>query len=160
MKKIILWTFVFIFMNTFQGHAVVKPIESRSVSSVSQIKHPYRKALVQNALQYIGTPYKWGGTTSNGFDCSGFVQYVYEAAGLDLPRTAKEQSAYVKRSGKLAPGDLLAFISHGRSGHHVGIYIGNGWFIHSPRTGKNIEKARLDSQYFRNRFIGAYSPWK
>ncbi|MBO1263591.1 C40 family peptidase [Proteiniclasticum sp. SCR006] len=96
-------------------------------------------AIVNKAYQYLGVPYVWGGTSPSGFDCSGFIQYVYRSQGISLPRVSRAQAAsgsYVSISNA-QPGDILYF---GQSSvTHVGIYIGNNKMIHAPRPGKTVE---------------------
>lgn len=110
------------------GSSNVPPATSYNSSLGSQI--------VAYAKNFIGVPYVWGGTTPNGFDCSGYVQYVYRQFGISLPRTTYSQVAMgrsVSRS-ELQPGDLVFF----RSAGHVGIYVGNEMYIHAPQTGRTI----------------------
>ena len=99
-------------------------------------------------MKYMGIPYVSGGSTPAGFDCSGFTQYVFRQYGISIPRTSGGQGgagSQVSR-GDLKPGDLVIF-----SGH-VGIYVGNGSFIHSPSTGKSIQISSL-SGYWSSKFI-------
>lgn len=96
------------------------------------------------AARYVGTPYRYGGTTPNGFDCSGFTQYVYRQLGTSIPRTADQQlksTRHVTRSQAQA-GDLVFFVSGSRA-YHVGIYAGGGKIYDSPRTGKTISKRAI-----------------
>ncbi len=95
---------------------------------------------VRIAKNYIGVRYVYGGTTPNGFDCSGFVQYVYRKMGISINRVAADQAkngVYVARED-LMPGDLVFFKKAGREIHHVGMYVGNGQYIHAPYTGRTI----------------------
>lgn len=97
--------------------------------------------IVDIAKKYIGVPYVWGGTTPKGFDCSGLVQYVFREAGISLPRTSAEQSKvgeYIER-GDLRPGDLVCFPGH------IGIYIGEGQFLHAPDVGQKVRINSLDA---------------
>lgn len=112
--------------------------------------------LIEQAKQVIGTPYVPGGTSPDGFDCSGFVQWAYGNVGVHLPRTAREQSATGRaiRSESMKAGDIVAF-NHPRRGYHTGIYLGNGMFIHSPGRGKSVSIAPLSDPYFKSTFIGA-----
>ncbi len=97
--------------------------------------------LVNSAEKWIGTPYQYGGTGSNGIDCSAFVQNVFSSIGVELPRTAQQQYNYLQRisENELQPGDLVFF---GRNGTitHVGIYIGNGYMIHSSSSSGVIKQ--------------------
>lgn len=111
--------------------------------------------IVEIAKQYLGTPYRFGGTTPSGFDCSGFVKYVYSRAGIELPRDAREQYRRLSPLETPRPGDLVFFKINGTSISHVGIYTGNFRFIHSPRTGKTVEFADIRIDYWKQRFAGA-----
>jgi cell wall-associated NlpC family hydrolase len=96
-------------------------------------------AAIEVGSRYIGTPYRYGGTSPDGFDCSGFVQYVYDKLGVALPRTAEEQaSAGTRVSAREArPGDIVSFTGAGGV-YHNGIYAGDGKMLDAPRTGKAI----------------------
>jgi cell wall-associated NlpC family hydrolase len=110
------------------------------------------------AFALVGTPYVYGGNSlATGFDCSGFTQFVFrDAVGLDLPRTAQQQfdhAAKISSRAALRLGDLVFFAQAGRV-FHVGIYVGEGQFVHAPRTGKSIELSRLDSRYWSQLWSG------
>jgi len=109
------------------------------------------------ARHLIGAPYQFGGADSQGFDCSGLAVFAYERVGLEIPRTAADQGRAAKpiERGKLAPGDLLFFRMGSRHVNHVGIYLGDGAFVHAPRRGATVSSASLDEPYFRKRFAGA-----
>lgn len=117
-------------------------------------------SLVEYAKKFLGTPYVWGGTTPDGFDCSGFVQYVYKHFGYNIPRTTKEQIkvGYDAPVDQLQPGDLLFFDTQGSGTptdvSHVGMYIGDGMFIHAPRTGDVVKIVKFEG-YYKQRFIKA-----
>ncbi|MDO5625941.1 MAG: C40 family peptidase [Pseudomonadota bacterium] len=115
--------------------------------------------LVKTAMGSIGVPYRLGGTSAEtGFDCSGFVRAMFEqAAGMMLPRTAAEQAAATTRITKadLKPGDLVFFNTMRRPNSHVGIYVGEGRFIHSPRTGAHVRVESMNINYWQSRFNGA-----
>lgn len=116
-------------------------------------------ALVDKAFELLGVPYRRGGTNEQtGFDCSGLVRSIYEqAAGLLLPRSAAQQAAATERIEKkdLKPGDLVFFNTMRRAFSHVGIYIGNGKFIHAPRPGEDVRVEDLGLAYWAKRFDGA-----
>ena len=104
------------------------------------------------AMQYLGTPYVWGGSSPGGFDCSGFVMYVYAQVGVSLPHSSYAQYGYgspVSRSD-LQPGDLVFFDGLG----HVGIYVGGGSFIHAPHTGDVVKISSL-SGWYASTYVGA-----
>lgn len=101
--------------------------------------------VVAYAYNFLGTPYLWGGTSPSGFDCSGFTQYVYAHFGVGLGRTTYEQindGSPVSRD-QLQPGDLVLFGSSSNP-HHMGIYVGNGMYIHAPRTGDVVKVSPVD----------------
>ena len=115
--------------------------------------------LVIQAMGLLGVPYKKGGTSEEkGFDCSGFVRYMYEkSVGLVLPRRAEEQAKVtedISRS-ELKPGDLVFFNTLKRTFSHVGIYVGDGKFIHAPRPGKAVRVDDMREAYWQQRFNGA-----
>lgn len=108
------------------------------------------------ANQYLGIPYVWGGTTTLGFDCSGFTQRVFADLGYQLKRTAKEQYTQGKSVSKsqLQVGDLVFFNTSGRSVSHVGIYIGSNKFINAA-TSSGVTVSSLNNTYWKNRYVGA-----
>lgn len=112
-----------------------------------------RSIVVNTALQQIGRPYHYGGSNpASGFDCSGLVYYSYQAAGIEVPRTSGLQLRESRRvSGLwLQPGDLLFYKIRNKPSH-VGIYIGNGKFVHAPSSGKKVEIGHMESDYWRKR---------
>ena len=115
--------------------------------------------LLANALSAIGVPYRRGGNSAEtGFDCSGFVRTTFEQAlGLMLPRRSQEQAAATEKIDKkeLQPGDLVFFNTLRRAYSHVGIYLGEGKFIHAPRTGARVRVESMDVSYWQKRFNGA-----
>ncbi len=118
------------------------------------IPAPQYGSVVSIALQYLGTPYVWGGSSpATGFDCSGFVAYVFAQVGISLPHHAASQYGYgiaVPRE-QLAPGDLVFFDGLG----HVGIYIGNGQFVHAPHTGDVVKISSLYDSWYAATYVGA-----
>jgi hypothetical protein len=115
--------------------------------------------LVVTAMGFLGVPYRRGGNNyETGFDCSGFVRAIYEqAAGLVLPRKAEQQAAATEKIDKsqLQPGDLVFFNTMRRAFSHVGIYIGDGKFIHSPKPGAQVRVEDMGLSYWSRRFDGA-----
>lgn len=114
------------------------------------------KRAAELAQQQTGVPYQYGGRTPQGFDCSGLVYYVYGKLGVSLPRTAAAQYDRTQRIalGDLKPGDLVFFLD----ANHVGIYVGDGWFIHAPETGKPVSGAWLNTGYWHDNYFGAGRP--
>ena len=117
--------------------------------------------MVLTAMNFLGVPYRRGGSSAdNGFDCSGFTRHVFEmSVGLVLPRRVDEQATApglikVKRE-ELKPGDLVFFNTLKRTFSHVGIYVGDGKFIHSPRTGGEVRVEDMRFVYWAKRFTGA-----
>ena len=115
--------------------------------------------LVVTAMGFLGVPYRRGGNSAEtGFDCSGFVRSMFEQTrGLLLPRRAVEQAAHTTRIDKkdLQPGDLVFFNTMRRAFSHVGIYVGDGKFIHSPRSGSEVRVEDMHQSYWQRRFDGA-----
>ena len=115
---------------------------------------PVRAQVVFTALQMVGVPYRWGGQGPEGFDCSGLVLYSYNNAGLTMPRTSREQfraTAPVRRD-QITPGDLV-FFNTSEDASHVGIYVGEGRFVHAPASNRSVRLERLDNSYYRQRFL-------
>jgi cell wall-associated NlpC family hydrolase len=115
--------------------------------------------LIINAMAFLGVPYRSGGNTfETGFDCSGFVRAIYQqTAGHILPRRAEQQAAATQTIEKteLKPGDLVFFNTMRRAFSHVGIYVGNGKFIHSPKPGAEVRVEDMGISYWSKRFDGA-----
>lgn len=136
--------------------------EKRLFATLEQVGHSVSdraSELVVTAMGFLGVPYRRGGNTAEtGFDCSGFVRAMYEqTVGLLLPRRADEQAAATETIEKkdLQPGDLVFFNTLKRAFSHVGIYVGEGKFIHSPKPGAEVRVERMDQSYWQRRFDGA-----
>lgn len=118
-----------------------------------------RDRVVEVARSMLGTPYRYGGESPHqGFDCSGLVQYTYQQAGMDVPRTTGQQYRRIQPipSRFLRPGDLVFFSTRfNRFVSHVGIYLGNKRFIHAPSSGKEVSIASLEDPYWRRHFAAA-----
>jgi len=129
------------------------------LSEVSNRVEATASQLVVGALGFLGVPYRRGGNTAEtGFDCSGFVRALYQqTAGLLLPRKASDQAAATETIDKteLKPGDLVFFNTMRRAFSHVGIYVGNGKFIHSPKPGAEVRVDDMGASYWLKRFDGA-----
>jgi len=117
-----------------------------------------RGELVKTAKRFLGIPYRWGGTTvENGFDCSGLTMVCYRLNGLNLPRVSRNQFQAGKwvPKAQLRPGDLVFFATKGgKRVTHVGMYIGDGKFIHAPRTGKTVRIEKLSNSFFAKTYMG------
>jgi cell wall-associated NlpC family hydrolase len=119
--------------------------------------------VVRTALDVLGSPYQWGGTAENGFDCSGLIQYAYGRFGIRLPRTSRAQALagtpVPPTLDSLRPGDILTFAARAGGGvTHVGMYVGEGEFIHSSSTGvrlSRLERSDPEGAYWMPRWIGA-----
>ncbi|MFZ4623609.1 MAG: C40 family peptidase [Rhodoferax sp.] len=132
------------------------------LSQIDQVRHTVTSRateLVFNALAVLGVPYRRGGnSTESGFDCSGFVKAMYEqTVGLILPRKAEQQAAATQQIDKteLRPGDLVFFNTMRRAFSHVGIYIGDGQFVHSPKPGAHVRVESMGETYWSRKFDGA-----
>ena len=112
-------------------------------------------AVIATAKKYIGTPYKFGGTTPKAFDCSGYLQYVFKENGMTLPRTADEQFKLGKsaKTAELEEGDLVFFETYEKGASHCGIYLGGGKFIHAS-TSKGVRIDELAGDYWNTHFYG------
>jgi murein DD-endopeptidase len=112
---------------------------------------------VNVALSMQGKPYRYGGNTPAGFDCSGLIQYSYARAGVRLPRSTEQlwsRSRTIARR-HLQPGDLIFFNQEGKRSSHVAIYVGNDRFVHAPSSGKHVSVANFTDPYWRRNFASA-----
>ncbi len=126
-------------------------------SPVHEQKTALGSQAADTALTMVGKPYRYGGYTPSGFDCSGLVYYSYKRAGIEVPRDTQGQRKYGTSipSRSLKKGDLLFFNLQGKRFSHVAIYLGDQAFVHAPATGKNVRTDRLTDPYWRKHFVGA-----
>ncbi|GAA3992204.1 hypothetical protein GCM10022279_14290 [Comamonas faecalis] len=134
------------------GHAVkLQEMSETVVDRTSEV--------IATAMGFVGVPYRRGGANADtGLDCSGLVKVLYEKVqGLSLPHRAKDQAAVTEKIDKqdLQPGDLVFFNTMRRAFSHVGVYLGDGKFIHAPRTGAKVRVEDMDKAYWKRRFNGA-----
>jgi cell wall-associated NlpC family hydrolase len=135
-------------------------MSAKPATGVAQPAQPGSRIqnLLQHALALLGTPYRWGGTSSDGFDCSGLVGYVFHSAlGIELPRVSRDMARtgeLINDRADLTPGDLVFFGHKGRVSH-VGIYVGQGRFLHAPRTGRDVTVSSMESGYWSDKYLEA-----
>ena len=133
-------------------------VQHETVAPVQADKQDMQDVAIY-AVSMAETPYRYGGNTpEEGFDCSGFVRYVFQRSiGLLLPRTSQEmgREGTPVNKDQLRPGDLVFFNTLRRPFSHVGIYIGDNRFVHSPKTGKTVAITDMTGDYWRNRYNGA-----
>jgi cell wall-associated NlpC family hydrolase len=130
-----------------------QPASSGSTKSAAELA-------AGKAVSMVGKPYKFGGSSPAGFDCSGLVLYSYKQAGIALPHSTDKQrsgSRLVKIS-ELRRGDLLFFNQEGKKYGHVAIYVGDGRFVHAPSSGKSVRTDRLDNPYWKKHLSEARRP--
>jgi hypothetical protein len=140
-------------------YMIIRPEDYPRLAGKKMDYSGLRNDLVASARGFLGVPYYWGGVSSStGFDCSGLTMSVYKLNGLNLPRTTKQQwaSGHPVELKKLSKGDLVFFSTKkAREISHVGMYIGDNEFIHSPGDGKKIRVESMRNDYFQSRYMGA-----
>jgi len=132
------------------------PDRNRAAAAPEDRMNP-AAVVVQTAKRQIGAPYHYGGSTPRGFDCSGLVHYAYQHAGIEVPRTT---GGLLRRAqpvplSKLRPGDVLFFRVAPPKISHVGLYVGNGRFVHAPSSGKSVSYASLNEKYWSRHIVSA-----
>ena len=142
------------------AHTTARTIQPVRISHIDRTQGS--QELMLHSMGLVGTPYRWGGSsTATGFDCSGMIQFVdNNALGVSLPRTARDMAAASRKipDNQLKAGDLVFFNTGGSSQYsHVGLYIGNGEFIHAPSSGKIIKTEKLSSPYYAKHYLGAHT---
>lgn len=133
-----------------QGSLMGSGSSSEQVAGVSTSSN---SGITSTAKQYIGSPYVWGGTSPRGFDCSGFINYVYEKNGESIPRTVSGMYSVSSSVSSPSPGDVVFFNTTGGASH-AGIYVGNNEFVHSGSS-TGVTTSSLDSSYWGPRYMGA-----
>jgi cell wall-associated NlpC family hydrolase len=119
------------------------------------------RGIVLAAEGVIGTPYRYGGASLQGFDCSGLTQFAHRAAGITIPRTAaaQQRAATAVARNALQLGDLVFFVTGRQGVDHVGVYAGGGRFVHAPSSGRVVAYAYLDDPWYAQRYVGAGRYW-
>jgi cell wall-associated NlpC family hydrolase len=146
-----------VFSKAAKGDTATSPEKTLSVRKTGKTGDMGSVA-ARTAERFVGIPYRWGGeTVVEGMDCSGFVRAVYNLCGVNIPRTSAEQFRTGEKVSRddLLDGDLVFFGGSADKINHVGIYVGNGRFVHAPRRGDEIKISTLDESYFAGRFVGA-----
>ena len=135
-------------MNALLGACSTAPVREDNSAAIAN-------RVVAVARRMVGRPYRYGGDTPRGFDCSGLVYYCYEQAGERVPRTtaAQHRDGLWESIRNIRKGDLIFFKERGISSSHVGIYIGHGLFVHAPTTGQTVRIDRINNPYWRRHFV-------
>ena len=143
-----------------KGHSRVEPAGGHSVGPRAKRRSPGERAAAI-ALDQVGVPYRYGGSSPSGFDCSGLVQYSYTQAGVAVPRTTRQLWSAVDTVGRgdLRPGDLLFFNIEGKMSH-VGMYLGGQRFVHAPQSGRTVSVASLESPFYKSALTRAGRPYQ
>lgn len=143
-------TLVFLLLLADLSGCASTPPESAAPPAVHQ-------PVLDIAVSKLGTPYRYSGSTPRGFDCSGLVHYAYYKAGIRVPRSTTAQYRHARPVAlkNLQPGDLVFFSTAHRSVSHVGIYAGNGRFIHAPSRGRVVSYDSLNDPYWKKRLVAA-----
>ena len=139
-----------------EPHAVTRRAEPpRGTETRPEISRPQiGSSVAELARELIGTPYRYGGEDPSGFDCSGLVYYTFRNRGIDVPRTSVDQFRAARKIGlaDADPGDLVFFQDQEKLSH-VGIYIGEGLFVHAPASGRNVSVASLQAPYYQQHLV-------
>lgn len=164
MKKIFLILILLFSMISMSNEEddISKILSELSEVGKENVEITTREQIVEFAKTNLDTPYKWGAVGPNNFDCSGFVKYVFENnSDINLPRVSRDMSKYStkKTIEELKVGDLLFFITSGKSINHVGIYIGDGDFIHASSAKKKVVISTIKDGFYKKAFRWAINPF-
>lgn len=144
------------------GACATSPVPPAGLGDAAIDTRSAREQVVATALAQVGTPYRFGGETPRGFDCSGLVRFAHDAAGIPVPRQTNVQAngARTADPARLEPGDLLFFRIENDKPEHVSIYVGDNRFVHAPSSGGHVQVVRLDHPYWAPRLLhaGHYFP--
>ncbi len=165
-RNVLAYSFMFMAIMVLTGcsSSPEKPASTSHTQNNSSTQ-PYKRStplqystgsqIVSIAESLIGSPYKYGGASPKGFDCSGLVYYTHRQLDIAVPRTTKQQARHrpAKELASASPGDILFFRIYGNSISHVGIYAGNDQFIHAPKSGSYVTYANINDPYWRQRLI-------
>ncbi|WP_186577753.1 C40 family peptidase [Aquibacillus kalidii] len=131
-----------------------EPKEPKQVPKAVEQQAYSTATLISNAKQYVGTPYVWGGESPGGFDCSGYIQYVFQTVNIQLPRTVSDIWNMTKPVNELSIGDFVFYETYKAGPSHMGIYVGNGQFIHAGES-RGVEISNMNNSYWEPRYLGA-----
>ena len=142
--------------NGLIGPATYSALLGKDMPDISKSMNYVANRIITKAMEYMGVPYIFGGTTPYGFDCSGYVQYVFAKSDIKLPRTADVQFEVGTpvSTTELIPGDLVFFETYTAGASHVGIYVGEGNFIHASSS-RGVTISSLSQAYYSSHYIGA-----
>ena len=128
---------------------------SKTYKRSTPLKYSKGLQIVSIADSLIGSPYKYGGSSPQGFDCSGLVYYTHQQLDITVPRTSRQQAQHrpSKQLSAIQPGDILFFRLYGSTVSHVGIYAGNNQFIHAPKSGRRVSYASLNDPFWSERLV-------
>nr|WP_066175698.1 peptidoglycan-binding protein [Bacillus marinisedimentorum] len=138
---------------SWQTEVTVKPAPPTAKVKIEDKKRSAQFGVAKAARRYIGTPYRWGGTTPAGFDCSGFLKHVFAKQGVNIPRTVSDIWNFGTDVTKPSVGDILFFQTYKPGPSHAGIYLGDGKFIHAGSS-KGVTVSKLDTSYWKSRYLG------
>ena len=149
--------FILLLVLALAGCASTRPAPTASGGATRPSSAAPADRAAALAAKMVGKPYKYGGSSPSGFDCSGLVQYSFKQAGVSLPHNTVQQRAASRliNVAELRRGDLLFFNQEGKKHGHVGIYLGDGKFVHAPSSGKSVRSDRLDSPYWKKHLTEA-----